>query len=505
MLNTFFKKSLSLKERFFIFLSLLFLYVLPLILKDVLYYDDNNRVLHGHAYWDVDGRPLTDLVMYLLNFNIGNIGNISPLPLLLSVLSLAGVFTYISEKINMDKTITNILPILLFVINPFFLQNLSYQYDCIGMSLGISFALLAYFYDSQNKKMFIVPSLFIAASFAFYQPCANIFLALFFADILVKFKIKENYLKNVLLYGLRYLLGVLIYYIVQFYIVPVSPTRTEIIHISQFWSSLIVSWEKLSEFITPLLHSSLLMFFILFSFCMLILLGARICSAIKNKSTVEFFLLLTVPIGLFLSMWGPLLLLKELLFNPREFPSLGVMFFAGILSLYSIDKRQWIFRIVSILLTLVLFSFSYQYANALKYQRDYDNRIFSWISYDLSKLDVPDKKVYLYGEIPRTVLAQRIIENNPFIAELEKPSFRWVARAILQGMDMPNVSRDVSFDDKREWELICNTNKANIAKTQRYVIFEFENHISVWLLKENKPLCQIQPENFENIFSKNLE
>lgn len=498
------KRELTIKERFMFFLVSLFLYIFPLMLKNVLYYDDNNRILHGHAYWDVDGRPLTDVIMYLLNFNIGNIGNVAPLPLLLSIIFLSAVFTYISEKINCRKTIWNQLPLLLFVVNPFYLQNFSYQYDCLGMSMGIGCALLAYFYKAEKTIQQIIPPLLIAASFAFYQPCVNVFLALFFADILLKFKIETAYIKNTIMSAGHYLSGVIIYYIIQFHIITVSTTRNELIQPSELLSSIKVSYEKLSEFLYPLFNSTLVVFFVLFGFTLTLVFLLRLRESLYKREIIQTFLILISPFALFLCLWGPLLLLKELLFNPREFPAFGVILFSGLLSLYTIDKRGFIYKVISILMLIALFSFSYQYANALKYQRDYDERIFSWLAYDLGKQETDNKKIYIYGETPRTILSQRIIENNPFISELEKPAFRWVARAILLGLDIPNVSRDVSFDDEKEWVLICETQKPYLIKHARYMVYDFDSHISVWLLKENKPLCQIKPEQFENIFSKNL-
>ena len=69
---------------------------------------------------------------------------------------------------------------------------------------------------------------------------------------------------------------------------------------------------------------------------------------------------------------------------------------------------------------------------------------------------------------------------------------------------MPQVSRNVSFDDEKEWSDICNNNIKAIIKNRRYDVYEFKNHISVWLLKEDKKICEITPEKYKNIFSKNL-
>lgn len=509
MLSKILKTELNKKQTFLFFCGSLLLCLLPLILANVPYYDDNNRLLHGKAFWDVDGRPLTDIVIYLLNFNIGTIGNIYPLPLLLSVIILAGALTYMAFKMSYRKNMTFLLMLIPIVINPFFLQNLSYQFDVIGMSFGISAALIAYFYNKKTTKDFIISSIFLAISFAFYQPCSNLFLCLFIVDILFKLKYENKILKYSFKFIGIYTLAVFLYYVTVFKIMYTGTTRHELIHLDQFIPSFYASWEVLNRFLNLLLNSSFLIvaFILIFSMSLFWLLRMfEVIKKINVNGIIEFLIILCSPIFLLLFQWGPLLLIEELLFNPREFPAFGILLFAGLLSLYNLDKRGAIVLFVVSFLNIYILSFCYQYGNSLYYQKESDKVIFTGLVNEInSKTEIDiNKPIYLYGETPRSLLTIKTIENHPFIGELEKPSFRWVGRAILQGYGLPQVSRNVSFDDGKEWSDICNNNIKAIIKNRRYDVYEFKNHISVWLLKEDKKICEITPEKYKNIFSKNL-
>ena len=67
-------------------LALCFLYILPIILADRMYGDDILRSQQGYTNWDINGRPLADLMMKGLFLFGDNIADISPLPLILGVI-----------------------------------------------------------------------------------------------------------------------------------------------------------------------------------------------------------------------------------------------------------------------------------------------------------------------------------------------------------------------------------------------------------------------------------
>lgn len=512
MLKQILNKELSKKSTYLLFLIGISLYLLPLLLANVPYYDDNNRLLHGKAYWDVDGRPLTDFIMYLLNFNVGNIGNITPLPLILSIGVLSGALYFISLNMSYKRTLPVLLTLFVLVLNPFFLQNLSYQYDIIGMSLSISCVLLSYFNTIKTKKDYLLSVILLSASLAFYQPSSNVFLCLFFADILLKFKFKENIIKHLIISASIYLLGILCYYVTVFHLLGTATGRHDLIHMKDFIPSLQASWNVLENFLLQLFKSSFLFFAFIFVFAISLIWLVRFFEIVKSNNltkekVIESLILLTAPVFLFLSMWGPLLLLEELLFNPREFPGFGVILFTGLLALHKIDKRGAIYLVIITLFSIYNLSFVYQYGNSLSNQKKSDDIIFTGLTANINSLTEVStlKPIYVYGETPRSLVTLKTIENNPFIGELEKPAFRWVGRAMLQAYGLPQVSRNVSFDDEKEWSHICSEQMKPLIKNRRYDIYEFEKHVSIWLLKEDKPLCELKPEKFVNIFSKNLK
>ncbi len=86
--------------RFFYALTILYgIYVLPVLLADRFYHDDLTRSLRGVTGWNNDARPLAEWLMKWLCGGFP-IGDISPLPLLLSVVLLSYVMTlYVKQSL----------------------------------------------------------------------------------------------------------------------------------------------------------------------------------------------------------------------------------------------------------------------------------------------------------------------------------------------------------------------------------------------------------------------
>lgn len=66
-----FSASFRVKGVYFLYL-LSFLYVFPILLSDVYYMDDYNRVIYGYG-WSQDGRFFANAIMWLLNLNFASI------------------------------------------------------------------------------------------------------------------------------------------------------------------------------------------------------------------------------------------------------------------------------------------------------------------------------------------------------------------------------------------------------------------------------------------------
>jgi len=172
------KKQLSQGEAVVFYLIVSFLYVLPFILSDYLYVDDGWRSVFARADFSDEGRVLTDMLYGLLSLSHAA-PNMFPLALLLAITVLALALARLSRHYFTDLTYSRCLVVLPLLYCPFFLQNLTYQYDGPSMILGIVASILAVTYQEQVFwKRTAMPALLVAVLTAFYQPMINVFVGL---------------------------------------------------------------------------------------------------------------------------------------------------------------------------------------------------------------------------------------------------------------------------------------------------------------------------------------
>jgi hypothetical protein len=183
-LSDFFGKELGPRQVWRFFLCATFVYVLPLILADYPYIDDNWRSLSAGMAWSEQGRLFTQLFYNLLTF--GNAApNIFPLPLLIATLAMASALTRLAFHYYPQPTIACCLVPLPLWYNPFFLQNLSYQYDGPAMALSLVAVIYAITFRHASRALqWLVPALLIALALGLYQISLNVFLGLCCLELL---------------------------------------------------------------------------------------------------------------------------------------------------------------------------------------------------------------------------------------------------------------------------------------------------------------------------------
>ncbi|HHT3208480.1 TPA: glucosyltransferase domain-containing protein, partial [Enterobacter hormaechei] len=118
-------------------------YILPIIIAGRMFNDDIGRATEGYTKWGVNGRPLSDWIMEGLSFGFP-ISNLSPFTIIIALLITVLCGALLAEHFGVeDKAKRNILA-LSFIISPFYLENLSYQFDSLPMALSLLFASLAF-------------------------------------------------------------------------------------------------------------------------------------------------------------------------------------------------------------------------------------------------------------------------------------------------------------------------------------------------------------------------
>lgn len=180
----FLNRKLQALQLFWVFAALCLLFVLPLILADGLYLDDFARAQLADGHWLKEGRLLQELLYVVLTFSSG-VPNIFPLPLLLATLVTADALSRLTRHYFAAPNIAHALVVLPLWFSPFFLQNLSYQYDGPGMALGLVAMIHAVTYRSCSRwRQLLLPGLLIAAGLAFYQLLINVLIGLYCIELL---------------------------------------------------------------------------------------------------------------------------------------------------------------------------------------------------------------------------------------------------------------------------------------------------------------------------------
>nr|WP_314642204.1 glucosyltransferase domain-containing protein [uncultured Pseudomonas sp.] len=177
-------KELTGRQVWLLFLFATLVYILPLILADYPYIDDNWRALAAGTGWAEDGRLFAQWFYNLLTFS-GAAPNIFPLPLLIATLAMSWALTRLTFHYFPEPTFAHCLVVLPLWYNPFFLQNLSYQYDGPSMALSLVAVIYAITFQSPSRvQHLLIPAALIALAIGLYQVSFNVFLGLCCMELL---------------------------------------------------------------------------------------------------------------------------------------------------------------------------------------------------------------------------------------------------------------------------------------------------------------------------------
>lgn len=213
-LARFFDKRLIEREVLLLFLFAAFIYIVPLVLADHYYIDDNWRSLSAGMAWANQGRLFTEVFYNALTFSTGA-PNIFPLPLLIAALAIVLALTRLTMHYYKEPTVSCCFVLLPLWYNPFFLQNLSYQYDGPAMTLSLVAVIYAITFRGKSVLLqVVVPAMLITLGLGLYQLSINVFLGLCCVELIraVNEGASWDSLCSLIMYKLAQLLvGVLVY------------------------------------------------------------------------------------------------------------------------------------------------------------------------------------------------------------------------------------------------------------------------------------------------------
>jgi len=207
-------QPLSARKMWLFFFAATFLFVYPLILADYFYIDDNWRAQEAGMGWKAEGRILMELFYQGLSFTHGA-PNMFPLPLLIAVTSMTFALRSLTTHYFSRPTVVSCLVVLPLWYSPFFLQNLSYQYDGPAMSLAVVAIIYAICFTHPSWwRRLLVCGAFVGIGLSLYQMVINAYVGLCCVEFIRAAYEKQSPYQVARLVrdkGLHLLLGVAIY------------------------------------------------------------------------------------------------------------------------------------------------------------------------------------------------------------------------------------------------------------------------------------------------------
>lgn len=485
---------------FYTYLFFLSLWCLPFLLYQDFYRDDYTRLVTGYAGWENAGRPFATLIYHFLSMDFGVIHSLYPLPLFLSILILAYTFNSLHKYIKKTYNIKNYIlfpSILLIVCNPFYIQNLAYQYDILPMCIALSLSILAFIKCNYKKSDFLWCILFIFIALNLYQPVINVFITLCIINMCFPF-IKPYINKNIIyVQAISSIFSVAIYYLLIFVLSPIKPLRSEKISFNEITEHLFHNIKNLLSIMDGFYFG---FYTVVFISLMFYILWVYFSWKTKNKLLSIF-----LPFLLFLFIWGPLLILKEEMTFPRTYLTIGILL--GLSLLFISHVYKYLFTIAYVFLSFsyfILISFCYTQNQQFMFEKNLIGLTLNEIS-EQKKL-YSTLMIFSYGNMPESPDVKILKSRLPYLNMIQKPSYRWEARfkmAIL-GYDYTNSMYTYTIaDNSSEWEKICKEGLDDVfslkIKTDYSDVFYDKNkkYTSIWFRNKNSSVCDNKPLNFD--------
>lgn len=416
-------------------------YCIPIFMLDKPYTDDYARTIKGYFGWSNDGRPLADLLIYILNFG-PNLTDIAPLSHIISLCALIFSCYIISTYIvNRDGFISSLSASIL-VLSPFFIHNLLYRYDSPIMAFSILCCCIPFINKLRENNLYIVASSFIMpmASLMFYQASFPLFFCLATVEYFRICRDKENKKLNTPI--LRCVSAGLSLIVYQLLISPFFISGDYVVNHS---SPLPANIDGLKNAINNI---SLYINYIsnvatkpwLAVFCALIVLSSiSIISCVRaiGISRKLSFNLLCLAFGVFVST-----IMFFMTIQPAYYARVMIGFNSIIMMLFCICclknefKYNLILGFLVSLMTLIYLSAGSNILNYIKTTYNNEKQISFMLKVDMSNI-APETPIYVHGYPSRTFEAERILKKYPYASGIYHPDLGWNTTRVFAEIETP--------------------------------------------------------------------
>lgn len=476
------------QRELFAFCCIALLFVFPIIQANVYFRDDLSRALNGHTFWHLTGRPLATAVQTVLSLKMEHglldVGSLSQILAALLLGLAAFVFNHYLKR-EFEHGIFWLSASI--IINPFFLYNLSYRFDSVGMTLGLFCCVLAFSLAQVSRWAFAGSVVLLIASLSLYQSSINLLIALSAIELLL---LSRNGELRTLLSRLgeraaQYVIATLIY---SFTIARVfmgehgrdETVRLDVAGYQQIMSNMAEFFELTKHFFSgaTLIYLGVFAILVAVPYAIYVFRSSN-KAALAIASVLAFFMYI-------LSLFGPMVLLEEGSAMYRTMPSF-YMFSALLITMSFMAKPK--FSPAWLIPFFVAFSISFQYGVAAKNQRDYDENLFTLIQADLLQSKKDTFPIYVIGKSARAPHSRLIAQSNKFIDRSIRPADGWVAAGLMieKGLEQTQFLWSTQFKELKPAfkTSLCRMKPEIVSENSMYAIY-FDGERTFVLLSTNK-------------------
>ncbi|WP_419735265.1 glucosyltransferase domain-containing protein [Pseudomonas sp. COR18] len=402
------ERVLTRREIFVFFIVASLVYVYPIVRADYAYIDDSWRsLLMFEEGWRQQGRILIEIMHRVLTFT-NSMPNTFPMPLLLTLIVLAQAMTSLTLRYFPLPRFWACLVVLPILCSPFFLGNLTYQYDGPGMLLGVSAVLYAITLRVEGMLLQVLLSgVLVAVSLAFYQLNLSLFIGLCCVELMwsVRRDIEfSRILATLVSRVFQLLLGGALYFFTAYQLIDTDRGRPQALDWAWWgiaWGKLVLFMEQVKVLVTP---GNRVVVFLLLAIALLgfiRLLGKILTKdeAVLKKTAVTLLYLLCVPV-LMVSLPGAMLFIDDYSLDARDLVSFSaILVFLMLLAYHGLGcvwvRARWLLAVP----VLLMFSLSYAYGQILIAKKELEFAMAQYISYDLaSRVELRAlKRIYRVG------------------------------------------------------------------------------------------------------------
>lgn len=405
----------------------------PVIAADILHRDDLWRVVSGQYAWAQHGRPMAELATKILTLSGSNIIDTAPFTQIAFALCLLLSFFVSKRYFQREFGVSLSLPLAILFLNPFFLGNILYQYDAIGMGVAISLTAIAFAMVAKFDALrFGYSAGILAIALAIYQPMPNLLSGLAAVQIAVSGIIQPDAAKLLRIVALRaaqFIAGSALYYgFIGLQLHGVS-SRSSIVSfdLEGVGEACETAWNFIT-YVARFFHADSTVFLVLFGCFLGLGIVSAAISVWQTGSRVAALLgILLAAVVSILSLFGPLILVEDMLVTYRTIPSS----FAPLALVAIFLTRTRIFWPIAAVPLFAAVILSFQTMTAYKSQRAYDAFVAGSVSADLNKAKKTQAQIFTFGSMPTAPHARFARHAHPLIHDLAEPAEHWKFEGLL--------------------------------------------------------------------------